>query len=87
MATYKEAYEWMLRVQKACLGKPVSVSIDAQYTPEIDKHSLDMFVHYNDETFRCPWYPWSSEKEFVADKKVILALLHGIGITLYPKKK
>lgn len=86
MATFKEAYAWMLKVQKACLDKPVSVHLDTNYSEGTGRWTVDMYVHYHDECFLCEWSPWSPER-FDEGKKIILALLHGIGITLYPKKK
>lgn len=86
MATFKEAYDWMARVHKTCLETPVSVHFDYNYCKCLDSRSLTLFVHYNDEVFSVDWSTYTEDDKYEMQKKVVLALLHGVGITLYPKK-
>ena len=87
---YKEAYNWCVKVQRACILKPVYISIDVQYCEpnfresDIDAWSLDIKI-WDAETkthVTAEWTAWDEPGKFEESKKAILAYLESKGITL-----
>ena len=89
---FREAYEWMLRVQAALLFTEYTVEVTHQYTPE-NKHEYDLdgftahiAIHADQEMdadrrilLVAEWCPWLGYDKFLSEKARIEGFLLGRG--------
>lgn len=85
---YKKAYAWALKVQKACLLKPVDINVGADYCKandvdyEISGYSIVVDIWDDDlkEHIVARWATYYHD--FEEKKAVVEAYLKGKGITI-----
>ena len=85
---YKKAYAWALKVQKACLLKPVDITVKVGYcsanerTWDISANTITVCIWDSElkEHFSAEWATF--RYDFEDNKKVVEAYLKAKGITI-----
>ena len=89
-AEFVKAYEWALKVQRACMFTKFGVEINLSYCKPndregcIDAWTVDIYIndHEANERITACYYPWYGDKKFLPEMGYVQGYLAARGIKI-----